>query len=93
MSNKPPARSQIEEWQALPDYLRLCRACTNINVVFCAPKGYADRYQWKTGDSLLYMGDVHGMGGHGVYADKNGRIWWGYHTDNFYMEPDEGENE
>ena len=93
MSYKPPTRAQIEEWQGLDDYLQLRQACPNIPVVFCAPKGYADRYPWKTGDRLLYMGDVHGMGGHGVYADKNGRIWWGYHTDNFYMEPDEDENE
>jgi hypothetical protein len=91
MSHKQATRSQIESWKNLDDYLNFNdrQSVKNVQVVFCSPKGYADKYPWKTGENLLYMGDVHNMGGHGVFVDRSHRIWWGYHTDNFYVEPDE----
>jgi hypothetical protein len=87
---KLQTRKFIEnEMTNLADYVQKYPAAKNIAVVFCAPKGYASSYPWKTGETLLYIGEMHNMGGHGVFVPKKGRIVWGYHLDNFYVEKHE----
>jgi len=82
-----PTRKFIEnEMTNLSDYVRKNPTATNIAVTFCAPKGFTKLYRWKTGETLLYMGEMHNMGGHGVFVSVKGEIAWGYHLDNFYVE-------
>jgi len=81
-------RKQIEKWKNLDEFLMsdIGKNQTRIPVVFCAPKGYADSYPWKTGEDCLYLGDVFGMAGHGVFVSrKTGITHWGYHNDSFYI--------
>ena len=40
-------------------------------------------YPWKKGDCLLYSGEIVNMPGHCIVSTKNGKIHWGFHTDNF----------
>ena len=47
------------------------------------PKGYEDKYPWKTGTVLLFLGEIWNMPGHCVVVDKSGKIYWGYDTDDF----------
>jgi len=54
------------------------------------PKGYEDKYPWKVGQSLLFLGEVVQMPGHCIVVDKAGKVYWGWHTDNF-REPTEDE--
>ena len=76
----------------LADYIQKHPDAKNIAVVFCAPKGYASSYPWSTGETLLCIGEMHNMSGHGVFVPKKGEIIWGYHLDNFYVEkPDDFE--
>ena len=45
-------------------------------------------YPFKNGEMLLWLGGIPQMPGHCVVVNKNGKVLWGYHTDNF-VEPDE----
>jgi len=82
-----PTRKFIEsEMTNLADYVQKHPDAKNIATVFCAPKGYASSYPWKTGDTLLYVGEMHNMAGHGVFVPNKGKIVWGYHLDSFYVE-------
>lgn len=40
-------------------------------------------YPWKHEDHLLFMGIISNMPGHCIVADRAGKIYWGYHTNNF----------
>ncbi len=64
----------------------------NQIVVFIGPpKGFPScGYPWEEGEHLLYFGEVLQMPGHCVVVNKKGRVFWGYHTDNF-REPTEDE--
>jgi hypothetical protein len=59
-------------------------------VIFEAPKGYENHYPWRNGDHMLFMGEITNMPGHCVIVNKEGKTFWGYHTDNF-REPREDE--
>lgn len=52
-------------------------------VIFNPPKGYENHFPWKSGDSLLFLGEISNMPGHCVIADKSGKVYYGYHTENF----------
>lgn len=54
------------------------------------PKGYEDQYPFKTGQHFLFLGEIVQMPGHCIIVDKQGKVFWGYHTDNF-REPTEDE--
>jgi len=91
MKTKAYTRKEIESWVNLDDYIRsdLAKKCsTNVPVVFVAAQGYANAaYPWITGYECLYLGDVAGAPGHGVFANNAGLVKWGYHTDSFYIPP------
>jgi hypothetical protein len=38
---------------------------------------------FRLGDHVLFVGEIKNMRGHCVVATKDGRILWGYHTDDF----------
>lgn len=39
--------------------------------------------RWKKDDVLLYLGDVYGMEGHGIFVTQQGLTFFGIHNDNF----------
>jgi hypothetical protein len=47
------------------------------------PKGYKTGYPFKEGEIMLYLGEVVGMEGHCIVVNSSGKIFWGYHTENF----------
>lgn len=66
------------------------RKLPRVVIVDAMPKGYEDKYPWKAGDSMLFLGELANMPGHCVVADRAGRVFWGFHTDNF-REPTDDE--
>lgn len=47
------------------------------------PKGYEDGYPFKNGDTVFVFGEINLMEGHCVVATSDGKVIWGYHTENF----------
>jgi hypothetical protein len=47
------------------------------------------KYPFHEGDRVLVFGDIAKMSGHCVIALKNGKVHFGYHTDNFTPLTDE----
>ena len=47
------------------------------------------QYPFVRNDFLLYLGEVRQMPGHCVVATKDGRVVWGYHTENFVEIPED----
>lgn len=43
------------------------------------------RYPFNHGDIMLYMGEIRRMSGHCIVANKQGQVFWGYHTENFVL--------
>lgn len=59
-------------------------------VVFAQlPKGFENSYPFKDGELLLFLGEITNRPGHCVVANSKGKIWWGFHTENFVEEPQE----
>lgn len=55
-------------------------------IVICdveSPVNNPHAYPWKKGESLLYLGEVVQMPGHCIVVNRKGKIFWGWHTDNF----------
>ncbi len=50
-------------------------------VIAIVPQGYV--YPWKDGDILLLLGEIENMPGHVAVANREGRVYWGYHEDSF----------
>ena len=47
-------------------------------------------FPFKRGSTYVFLGEIPNMPGHCVVADpRDGRVWAGYHTDNFSEVPDE----
>jgi hypothetical protein len=46
-------------------------------------------YPFKDGDVVVFLGEIEQMPGHAVVASKDGRVLWGYHTENFRKLTDE----
>lgn len=41
-------------------------------------------YPFDDGDLCLYLGDVRGMKGHGIFVhEKTNKVYFGYHIENF----------
>jgi hypothetical protein len=51
------------------------------------PKEYHKGYPFK--EFTLYLGEIEHMPGHGVFVNKDGKVLWGYHLDEFYIVPEE----
>jgi transcriptional regulator with XRE-family HTH domain len=61
-----------------------------MQIVIAKPVPKKWRYSWKTGESLLYLGEIKQMPGHVAVVDRKGKVHWGYHDDTF-REPKETE--
>ena len=48
------------------------------------------QYPFKPGESLLWLGEITNMPGPCVVAMRDGRVLWGYHSENF-REPTQDE--
>jgi len=51
--------------------------------VYDIPTEYIDRYPFKPGDIVLFLGEIEYMPGHAVIVNKEGKVIFGYHMDNF----------
>lgn len=47
------------------------------------PEGYEDQYPFKSGDTVLMLGEIEQMPGHVVVATKMGFVFYGYHVEHF----------
>ena len=47
------------------------------------PAEYHTQYPFNETHTYLYLGEIQNMPGHCSVANKEGRVYWGYHTDNF----------
>jgi hypothetical protein len=55
----------------------------NSVVVFEVEESAASNYPWVPGANLLFLGEIANMPGHCIVVDRKGKVWWGYHTENF----------
>lgn len=54
------------------------------------PKKFRAKYPFKPGSNYVFLGEIPNMPDHCVVADaKTGRVYTGYHTENFVEIPDE----
>ena len=45
-----------------------------------------DKYcteNWYPGEQLLFLGEIQNMRGHVVVVNREGKVFWGYHPENF----------
>jgi hypothetical protein len=54
------------------------------------PVNFHSGYPFVRDEVLLFLGEVRQMPGHCVVATKDGRVVWGYHTENFVISSDDG---
>ena len=47
------------------------------------PKEYADQYPFEKDQVYLLLGEIENMEGHCVVVENSGKVFWGYHTENF----------
>lgn len=80
---------QVEKWEELDDFMEKNFSARNVMVTPHLPKEWDDKnqYPWKNGDAVLFLGEVMGMRGHGVFVGKDGLVKFGYHTDSFKVIP------
>jgi hypothetical protein len=50
---------------------------------FLRSNEYEENYPFKNGEILLFLGEIENCPGHCAVADKNGKVHWMYHTNNF----------
>ena len=53
------------------------------------PEGYEKEYPFKNGDRVLVLGEISNMPGHMVLVDRENKIFWGYHKEDFIILTDE----
>lgn len=41
------------------------------------------KYPFDNNEVVLFLGEIKNMEGHCIVVKKNGKVLWGYHTDNF----------
>lgn len=46
---------------------------------------YAPSYPFKHGDHLLHLGEIKNMPGHLAVVNREGKVVWGFHDDNFRL--------
>ncbi len=54
------------------------------------PRRFRAKYPFKPGANYVFLGEIANMAGHCVVADaKTGRLYTGYHTENFVEIPED----
>ena len=46
-------------------------------------KGYEKSYPFENDEHMLFLGEIEDMPGHCAVVNRSGKVFWGYHTDNF----------
>lgn len=46
-------------------------------------------YPFKYHESLLFLGEITNMPGHCILVNRYHQTFWGYHTNNFEIEPED----
>ena len=84
-------REQFEGWLPLDEHLKNpvnfpVGITSGFLVVYSASPG---NVVWKTGDPVLFLGEIPGMKGHGIFSGMDGVVRWGSHTFDFRVIPEE----
>jgi len=61
-----------------------------IMIVDGLPEGYEDKYPFKEGGGVLFLGEIENMPGHVAIVTRDGKTHFGYHDD-WFREPTEDE--
>jgi len=61
----------------------------NSVVIFRAPKGYENAFPFMDKDSMLFLGEIVNMRGHGIFVSRAGVVHWGYHLEDFHEDNEE----
>ena len=69
-----------------------CPFVINQLVKFKCPKDCLSpsNYPFKNNEILLFLGEIKQMKGHCIIVNGAGKVFWGYHTNNF-VEPNDDE--
>jgi hypothetical protein len=59
----------------------ICGYFAKVNVSNANCKKY--KYPFRNGEHVLIFGEIAMMPGHCVFVTKEGKVFFGYHTDNF----------
>lgn len=46
-------------------------------------------FPWTVGESVVFLGEIPGMRGHGIFAGDDGLVRFAYHTHDFSVIPEE----
>lgn len=85
---------QFSTWNTLDSHLKNptnfpTGKTTNFFVIFSPTHGDPRDYPWELGESLLFLGEIPGMDGHGIFAGDDGLVRFAYHTHDFRVIPQE----
>ena len=87
-------KQQVETWIPLDEHLdnpvnfpKGSKA--GFLVVFSPDPKYKDSYSLPLGYPILFLGEIFGMKGHGIFVDPDGLVKFGYHTHEFRVIPEE----
>jgi hypothetical protein len=56
-----------------------------VTVIVDLPQGYKDKYPFKDGDYLLCLGEIKNQKGHVAVVNSKGKVYFGYHIENFRL--------
>lgn len=87
-------KHQVETWVPLDEHLKnpvnFPRGITSgFLVVFTPPPQDERLYPLRPGNPILFLGEIPGMKGHGIFVGNDGLVRFGYHTHDFRVIPEE----
>jgi hypothetical protein len=91
----PDQKEKIKTWISLANHVRNpCSFPVNLKsgflVVLFPPKiSIEAKYPWQLQEAVLFLGEIPGMKGHGIFASQCGSVHWGYHLEDFRVIPEE----
>lgn len=75
-----------------PDYRNILERELNKNVrgEVASEWGSDYYYNFLSNDVFVFLGEIANMPGHGIFVGRDGKMYWGFHPDDFYeLEDDE----
>jgi hypothetical protein len=87
-------KHQVETWIPLDEHLKnpgnFPRGITSgFLVVFTPPPQDERLYPLRPGNPILFLGEIPGMRGHGIFVGNDGLVRFGYHTHDFRVIPED----
>ena len=40
-------------------------------------------YDFLSNDAFVFLGEIANMRGHGIFVGRDGKVYWGFHVENF----------